>query len=176
MTRDGPSFGAQVVALEGLRDPVVLYALSRSRKLASILDHARRDGWWFAGKACQEDDIEFSARCRPTAWPTTVFATKGWSNAFHGSPACEALQSGQRAVLARDGESATLEPSHVQAALGAGRSPCRVCVSRAGLRSQLRCIGRSRLALSSRTRHQAMICVPDRLRTNRQSARGSIDD
>ncbi len=118
---------AELNPLCELADAAVLYALSRSPKLAEVLRLARRDGWWFSGEACEQDNIEWCARCKPTGLPTTVYMTKGWSSAFHKSPDCRLLVGGQGLVTARGGDPAAVEPVHIQVALGSGRFPCQSC-------------------------------------------------
>jgi len=113
--------------LTALPDAAVLYGISRSPKLAETTRLAQRDGWWFAGRACDQDNIEWCARCKPTGFPTTVYMTKGWSSAFHRSATCQMLSAGQRFVAAVGGNPASVEPTHIQVALGSGRFPCRSC-------------------------------------------------
>ena len=113
--------------LAWLPDAAVLYGLSRSPKLAEAARLAQRDGWWFAGQACEPDNIEWCARCKPTGYPTTVYMTQGWSSAFHRSETCNMLTAGQRFVARRGGSPGAVEPVHIQVALGSGRFPCQSC-------------------------------------------------
>lgn len=117
----------ELEALAPLPDAAVSWALSRSANLGRALAIARRDGWWFAGDPCAEDNIAFCARCKPHAFPTTVYMTRGWSAAFHRKADCSALAAGQRAVSRNGGTPADITAVHVQTALGSGRFPCLVC-------------------------------------------------
>ena len=59
-------------------DALVDHAIKQTPKLAGILVIANRDGWWFAGKACEQDNLEWCSRCKPTGYPSTVYVTRGW--------------------------------------------------------------------------------------------------
>jgi hypothetical protein len=117
-----------VAELVVLPDPAVIHALGRARHLTVILDIALKEGWWFAGEACEGDNLSFCSRCKPHGFPSTVYMTCGWSSAFHKSPSCAALRGGQRAVADRDGTPAEVEPVQIQVALASGRHPCQVCL------------------------------------------------
>ncbi len=118
---------AEVDELCRMPDPAVIHAVGKASKLAAILRIASDEGWWYAGEACEPDNLPFCSRCKPHGYPTTVYMTKGWSSAFHKSPTCSALQGGQRVVKGRGGSPANVESVHVQVALGSGRLPCQVC-------------------------------------------------
>jgi hypothetical protein len=118
---------SETAALTLLPAEAVLYALTRSPKVAEVLRLATRDGWWFVGDACEQDNIEWCGRCKPNGFPTTVYMTKGRSSAFHSSRDCPLLAAGQRFVESQGGDPAPIEPVHVQVALGSGRFPCLSC-------------------------------------------------
>jgi hypothetical protein len=86
------------------------------------------NGWWFDGEPCEQDELSYCARCKPHHYPMIVYMTRGWSSAFHKSPTCDALQSGQEQVVRRGGDAAEIEPVNIQTALGSGRFPCLICL------------------------------------------------
>jgi len=118
----------EVEELCRMPDAAVVHAVGKAAKLAAILRIAQTEGWWYAGEACEPDNLPFCSRCKPHGYPTTVYMTRGWSSAFHKSPTCSALSGGQRFVAGRGGNPADVELVHIQVALGSGRLPCQVCL------------------------------------------------
>lgn len=118
----------EVAELSLLPESAVIHALGKASKLTAILQIATKEGWWYTGEACEEDNLPFCSRCKPHGYPTTVYMTRGWSSAFHKSATCSALQGGQRVVAGRGGSPADVEAVHIQVALGSGRLPCQVCL------------------------------------------------
>jgi hypothetical protein len=74
---------------------------------------------------------------RPTSWRraprrrvasrSDVYFTTGWSQAYHSSPDCAALRSGQRGVEWRGGDPAMILNDSMTGAEFEGKRPCRVC-------------------------------------------------
>lgn len=81
---------------------------------------------WTAGAICEDDGIAFCHRCRPRDFPPLVFITSGGS-AFHRTPTCELLASGQDRVAQRGGSPAVPEQVAVHVAIGLDRFPCQGC-------------------------------------------------
>jgi len=117
----------ELTQLVRLNESAVRFAIAEKRKLAAITEFALRSAWWFDGNDCEGDSLPFCARCKPTTFPTVVFATEGWSSAFHRLPNCQALKSGQGRVAQSGGEPAEVKSVHVQVAMGRGLLPCLAC-------------------------------------------------
>lgn len=121
---------AEAAELATLSAAAVQHGLRRTRILAKALPIAKSVDFWFRGQPCEQDGIEWCARCKPntTAFPATVVVSVGGTGAaFHASAYCEWLESGQRAVVRRGGSAAPLERISVQIALGRGKYPCIAC-------------------------------------------------
>ena len=108
-------------------DGALLVAVSSSKEVALVLERARSISWWFRGEACEADNMSWCSRCKPHNFPSTVYMTTGWSSAFHKSPKCEYLQSGQSLVSKRGGSPAAVQAVTIQEALGSGKFACLGC-------------------------------------------------
>ena len=108
-------------------DGALLVAISSSNEVALVLERARSISWWFRGEPCEPDNMSWCSRCKPHNFPSTVYMTTGWSSAFHRSPNCEFLQSGQSQVSKRGGSPAAVQAVTIQEALGSGRFACLGC-------------------------------------------------
>jgi len=82
---------------------------------------------WNNGEPCEDDQMSFCERCKPHPYPETVYVTGGGS-AFHKDRRCDAMESGQRHVVARGGSPSEITAVGIQVALGReGREPCQRC-------------------------------------------------
>ena len=120
----------EVAELVTLSAAAVQYGLRRTRLLTEALPIAKTVDFWFRGQPCDEDGIEWCARCKPntTDFPATVVVSVGGTAAaFHATADCDWLVSGQRAVVHKGGTAAPLERVAVRVALTRGKYPCVAC-------------------------------------------------
>lgn len=49
----------EVTELSLLPEPAVIHALGKASNLTAILQIATKEGWWYKGEACEEDNLPF---------------------------------------------------------------------------------------------------------------------
>jgi DNA helicase-2/ATP-dependent DNA helicase PcrA len=86
---------------------------------------ARRD--WDAGQPCDRHDLEWCTLCKPRNLPGGVYTTSGRSAAFHKTPTCPALVSGQHLVVTSGASAAPIETVALESAIAMDKFPCLIC-------------------------------------------------
>jgi hypothetical protein len=117
----------ELAELTALPNAALLAAIGRAKKLDQILLVAKSETWWHRGDPCDEDNLPWCARCKPSPYPSVVTITRGWSSTFHRDPTCVWLHKGQARVTQRGGTAASVDSVALQVALGQGRFACLAC-------------------------------------------------
>lgn len=117
----------EVEEVRRLPGAAVLAALSRSPKLARIVEIADREAWWYEDRPCEDDALPWCARCKPHPYPSVVVMTRGAATRSTSLKTASGSSKARRQSWQEEAKLPSVERVKIQVAFGVGKLACRWC-------------------------------------------------